>query len=47
MHETLNGASPSGKNNYLGLEANKFQIERGQSSLLDTEQDFGKRFGKN
>ena len=42
MHETLNGASPSGKNNYLGLEANKFQIERGQSSLLDTEQDFGK-----
>ena len=41
MEETLNGASPSGKNNYLGFEANRVQIERGESSLLDTKQDFG------
>ena len=46
MHETLNGASPSGKNNYLGFEANRVQIERGESSLLDTEQDFGKGLEK-
>ena len=42
MEETGNGKSPSGKNNYLGLKANKFQIKRGQSSLLDTEEDFGR-----
>jgi hypothetical protein len=46
MHETSNGASPSGKNNYLGFEANRVQIERGESSLLDTEQDFGKGLEK-
>ena len=42
MEETGNGDSPSGRNNYLGLKANEFQIRRGQSSLLDTEEDFGK-----
>ena len=42
MEETGNGESPSGRNNYLGLKANEFQIKRGQSSLLDTEEDFGK-----
>ncbi len=41
MEETGNGDSPSGRNNYLGLKANEFQIRRGQSSLLDTEEDFG------
>ena len=46
MHETLNGASPSGKNNYLGFEANRVQIKRGESSLLDTKQDFGKGLEK-
>ena len=46
MHETSNGASPSGKNNYLGFEANRVQIERGESSLLDTEQDFGEGLEK-
>ena len=42
MQETGNGESPSGRNNYLGLQASPSQIRRGQSSNLETQEDLGK-----
>jgi len=42
MQETGNGESPSGRNNYLGLQASQRQIQKGQSSNLETQEDLGK-----
>ena len=42
MQETGNGESPSGRNNYLGLQASQRQIQRGQSSNLETQEDLGR-----
>ena len=42
MLETGNGESPSGKNNYLGLQASLSQIEKGQSTNLETQEDLGR-----
>ena len=42
MLETGNGESPSGKNNYLGLQASLSQIEKGQSTNLETKEDLGR-----
>ena len=42
MLETGNGESPSGKNNYLGLQASLSQIEKGQSTNLKTQEDLGR-----
>jgi hypothetical protein len=42
MQETGNGASPSGRNNYLGLQASLSQIQKGKSTNLETQEDLGK-----
>ncbi len=42
MLETGNGESPSGKNNYLGLQASLSQIQKGQSTNLETQEDLGR-----
>ena len=42
MLETGNGESPSGKNNYLGLQASLSQIQKGQSTNLETKEDLGR-----
>lgn len=42
MLETGNGESPSGKNNYLGLQASISQIQKGQSTNLETQEDLGR-----